>query len=117
VGFSLAYAFCKCERHRKKWPPGGGSNGASQMSRRFRNKVLACLGFLACALALPAFCGPMGFKESWMVMGDFSPHWQEAFVNYALTPRDALGASTLYMRSDDERKSRQLEDVTYTPIA
>ena len=53
------------------------------MSRRLRNKVLACL---VCVLALPAFCGPMGFKESWMAMGDFSPNWQESFVNYALTP-------------------------------
>ena len=86
------------------------------MSGRFRNKVLACLAFLTSALALPAFCGPMGFKESWMAMGDFSPNWQEAFVNYALTPRDALGASTLYMRSDDESKSRQLADVTYTRL-
>jgi hypothetical protein len=86
------------------------------MSGRFRNKVLACLAFLAFALALPAFSGPMGFKESWMAMGDFSPNWQEAFVNYAFTPRDALGASTLYMRSDDESKSRQLADVTYTRL-
>ena len=51
-----------------------------------------------------------------MAMGDISPNWQEAFVNYALTPRDALGASTLYMRSDDESKSRQLADVTYTRL-
>jgi len=51
-----------------------------------------------------------------MAMGDFSPNWQEAFANYALTPRDALGASTLYMRSDDESKSRQLVDVTYTRL-
>lgn len=58
------------------------------MSGRFRNKVLACLAF---AVTLPAFCGPMGFKESWMAMGDFSPNWQEAFFNYALTPRDAIG--------------------------
>jgi hypothetical protein len=58
----------------------------------------------------------MGFKDSWMAMGDFSPNWQEAFANYALTPRDALGASTLYMRSDDESKSRQLVDVTYTRL-
>jgi hypothetical protein len=86
------------------------------MNDRFRNKVLACFAFLTCALALPAFCGPMGFKESWMAMGDSSPNWQEAFVNYALTPRDALGASTLYMRSDDESKSRQLADVTYTRL-
>ena len=58
----------------------------------------------------------MGFKDSWMAMGDFSPNWQEVFVNYALTPRDALGVSTLYMRSDDESKNRQLADVTYTRL-
>jgi len=51
-----------------------------------------------------------------MAMGDFSPNWQEIFANYALTPRDALGASTLYMRSDDETKSRQLADATYTRL-
>ena len=51
-----------------------------------------------------------------MAMGDFSPNWQEVFANYALTPRDALGASTLYMRSDDESKSRQLADATYTRL-
>jgi hypothetical protein len=58
----------------------------------------------------------MGFKDSWMAMGDFSANWQEAFANYALTPRDALGASSLYMRSDDESKSRQLSDVTFTRL-
>jgi hypothetical protein len=67
-------------------------------------------------LAMPAFSGPMGFKGSWMGMGDFSPNWQEAFANYALTPRDAVGASTLFMRSDDETKSRQLVDATYTRL-
>jgi len=84
------------------------------MNNRLRNKILASLAF---AIALPAFCAPMGFKDSWMTMGDFSPNWQEAFVNYALTPRDALGASTLYMRSEDESKKRQLADVTYTRLA
>lgn len=83
------------------------------MSRRVRNRLL---GSLALAAALPAFSGPMGFKDSWMAMGDFSPNWQEAFANYALTPRDAVGASTLYMRSDDESKSRQLVDATYTRL-
>jgi hypothetical protein len=83
------------------------------MSCHFCKKLL--IG-IACVLAMPAFCGPMGFKESWMAMGDLSPNWQEVFVNYALTPRDALGASMLYMRSDDESKSRQLVDVTYTRL-
>jgi hypothetical protein len=75
--------------------------------------VLACT---TSVWAAPAISGPMGFKGSWMAMGDFSPNWQEAFANYALTPRDALGASTLLMRSDDESKSRQLVDATYTRL-
>ena len=83
------------------------------MSGRVRSRLLGCL---ALTLSLPAFSGPMGFKDSWMAMGDFSPNWQEAFANYALTPRDAIGASTLYMRSDDESKSRQLVDATYTRL-
>jgi len=83
------------------------------MSWQLRNKLL---GSLALAMALPAFSGPMGFKDSWMAMGDFSPNWQEAFANYALTPWDAIGASALYMRSDDETKSRQLVDATYTRL-
>jgi hypothetical protein len=80
---------------------------------RLRNKLLGCLALL---LTMPAFSGPMGFKDSRMAMGDFSPNWQEAFANYALTPRDAIGASTLYIRSDDESKSRQLVDATYTRL-
>ena len=84
------------------------------MRSSFRNKVLGTLALVV--VAMPAFGGPMGFKDSWMAMGDFSPNWQEAFANYALTPRDALGASTLYMRSDDLSKSRQLVDATYTRL-
>jgi hypothetical protein len=58
----------------------------------------------------------MGFKDSAMVMGDFSPHWREAWVNYALTTRDALGVGGLSMRSDDESKSRTLTEVNYTRL-
>lgn len=71
---------------------------------------------LASLASLPAFCGPMGFKDSWMAMGDFGPNWQEAFVNYALTPRDAVGISSLSMRSDDETRTRQLKEATYTRL-
>jgi hypothetical protein len=63
-----------------------------------------------------AHAGPMGFKDSWMAMGDFGPNWREAWVNYALTPRDAFGAGGLYMRSDDKRKSRDLAELTYTRL-
>jgi hypothetical protein len=58
----------------------------------------------------------MGFKDSWMSMGDLGPNWREAFINYAFTTRDALGVSTTYMRADDETKSRQLAEVTYTRL-
>jgi hypothetical protein len=83
------------------------------MIRSLQKELLGCLALL---LSMPAFSGPMGFKDSWMAMGDFSPNWQEVFANYALTPRDAIGASTLYMRSDDEAQSRQLVDATYTRL-
>ena len=63
-----------------------------------------------------AHAGPMGFKDSWMAMGDFGPNWRELWVNYALTPRDAVGGGLLYMRSDDKRKTRTLTEATYTRL-
>jgi len=51
-----------------------------------------------------------------MVMGDFNNNWREAFINYAVTPRDAFGVSGTYMRSDDKTKTRTLEEVTYTRL-
>jgi len=75
------------------------------------------LGAFCALVSLSALCGPMGFKESWMSMGDVSPNWQEVFVNYAFTARDAAGGSTLVMRSDDGTKTRQLTEASYTRLA
>ena len=58
--------------------------------------------------------GPMGFKDSTMLMGDFGPNWREAWLNYAVSPRDALGVGSVWMRSDDRLRSRQLSELTYT---
>lgn len=63
-----------------------------------------------------ATAGPMGFKDSFMAMGDFNNNWRELFINYAITPRDAFGISATYMRSDDKRKTRTLEELTYTRL-
>ena len=63
-----------------------------------------------------AHAGPMGFKGSTMAMGDFSPNWQEAWVNHAVTPRDAFGAGDVQMRSDDKRLSRNFAELTYTRL-
>ena len=72
---------------------------------------------IALSIAAPyATAGPMGFKDSFMTMGDFSNNWREAFVNYAVTPRDAFGVSATYMRSDDKSKTRTLEELTYTRL-
>lgn len=66
--------------------------------------------------AASAHAGPMGFKDSTMAMGDFGPNWKEAWVNHALTPRDAIGAGGLYMRSDDKRLTREFAELTYTRL-
>jgi hypothetical protein len=63
-----------------------------------------------------AVSAPMGFKGSVMAMGDFGPNWRESWANYALTARDAIGGGGLYMRSDDETKTRTLAEVNYTRL-
>jgi hypothetical protein len=79
-----------------------------------RFKIIApCLALLYCQYAS---AGPMGFDGSVMSMGDFNNNWREAFVNYAVTPRDAIGVSATYMRSDDKEKTRTLEELTYTRL-
>lgn len=75
----------------------------------------AAMAVLA-AISLSARAGPMGFKDSWMSMGDFGPNWQETFVNYAVTPQDAVGIGATVMRSDDESKTRTLAEVNYTRL-
>ena len=73
-------------------------------------------GVIVSLVSFSALCGPMGFKESWMSMGDVSPNWQEVLVNYAFTARDAVGASSILMRSDDGNKTRQFTEATYTRL-
>ena len=71
---------------------------------------------LALLVSACAYAGPMGFNGSTMAMGDFSPNWQEAWVNHAVTPRDAFGAGGVAMRSDDKRLTRNFTELTYTRL-
>ena len=72
---------------------------------------------LSAAAAGSAAAAPMGFKGSQMAMGDFSTHWREAWINHALTARDAVGAGVLHMRADDDRKkTRDVVELTYTRL-
>jgi hypothetical protein len=67
-------------------------------------------------ISIPAQAGPMGFQGSSMTMGDIGPNWREIFVNYALTPRDAIGVSQTYLRADDDSLSGDLTELTYTRL-
>lgn len=71
---------------------------------------------VATAVATAAHAAPMGFKDSQMAMGDFSPNWRETWVNHAFTARDAIGAGALWMRSDDRERVRRAAEVTYTRL-
>ena len=82
----------------------------------YRTIANVCIAALLGAVTALTHAGPMGFKDSWMAMGDFGPNWQEGWVNYALTSRDAVGMGALGMRSDDKRLRRNIEEVTYTRL-
>jgi hypothetical protein len=72
---------------------------------------------LLAAAAGPVAAAPMGFKDSQMAMGDFGPNWREAWVNHAVTSRDAVGAGALYMRDDDDTsRTRTVVEATYTRL-
>lgn len=77
-------------------------------------RLVTWLAIAASAGAVTA--APMGFKDSAMAMGDFSPNWRESWINYAVTSRDAFGAGGLYMRSDDKTKTRTLAELNYTRL-
>lgn len=79
-------------------------------------KLPSRLAALLIAPTLAAHAGPMGFKDSTMAMGDLGANWREAWVNHAITPRDAWGAGGIWMRSDDKRLTREFAEVNYTRL-
>lgn len=82
------------------------------MRRRFFRSSLCVM-----LATTPMLCqsAPMGFKGSWMMMGDFSAGFQELTFNQALTSRDALGLSVIRMRPDGQRSLENYE-LTYTRL-
>ena len=61
-----------------------------------------------------AFAAPMGFKNSWMLMGDFSKTYQEFGLNYATTANDAFGISASAMQTDSSVSKQQNLEAVYT---
>ncbi len=66
------------------------------------------------AIAGRAQAAPMGYKNSWMFMGDFSKTYQELSFNYATTANDAIGFSASAMQTDDYSRRQQNAEVVYT---
>ena len=81
--------------------------------KKIINYLLAAIAVLS---TFAANAGPMGYKDSWMMMGDISSNWREVFANYAITPRDAFGVSNTYMRSDNHTTADNVSEVTYTRL-
>ena len=46
--------------------------------------------FTLMGFATQLSAAPLGYKNSWMVMGDFSKTYQELSANYSTTANDAL---------------------------
>ena len=67
-------------------------------------------------VSFTAKAAPMGFKDSWMTMGDFSQTYRELTANYALTPRDAIGLTSTYMQTDNQSQSQMNNELTYTRL-
>lgn len=61
-----------------------------------------------------AQAAPMGFKDSWMVMGDFSKTYQGIATNYALTANDAIGFGASAMQTNNEVSKQQNIELAYT---
>jgi len=61
-----------------------------------------------------SFAAPMGFKNSWMLMGDFSKTYQEFGLNYATTANDAFGISASAMQTDNSVSKQQNLEAVYT---
>jgi hypothetical protein len=62
----------------------------------FRYKFDSCLRNIYAGSALifvlkTACAAPVGFKDSWMTMGELGRDWKEASVMYSFTHRDAVG--------------------------
>jgi hypothetical protein len=76
------------------------------------------LALLLCMLLLTgaAQARPMGFKESWMLMGELSPTEQMLLLNYALTANDAVGVGVQRLRPDDKRFTHDEVSVNYTRL-
>lgn len=87
------------------------------MTKFYARQWTAAVLTLASLASLPGHAAPMGFQGSTMAMGDFGANWRELYVNYATTPRDAIGVSATWMRSDDGTITREVDELTYTRLA
>lgn len=81
-----------------------------------RIRIPALLIIVSLLAANVAQAAPMGFRDSWMAMGEFGPEYRELTVNKALTATDAVGLTGLQMRSSEGNRALDNQEVTYTRL-
>jgi hypothetical protein len=72
------------------------------------------LFFVVMGFATKLSAAPLGYKNSWMVMGDFNKTYQELSANYSITANDALGVSVNAMQTEDSVSRQQIAEAVYT---
>lgn len=75
----------------------------------FKAVLLILLGY-----AVQLNAAPLGYKNSWMVMSDFSKTFQELSVNYSTTANDAFGIAVSAMETDNSLMRQQSTEAVYT---
>jgi len=78
------------------------------------NLLFKFVFFTLMGFATQLSAAPLGYKNSWMVMGDFSKTYQELSANYSTTANDAFGVSVSAMQTEDSVSRRQNAEVVYT---
>jgi len=76
--------------------------------------ISSSLGILLMSISVVVSAAPMGFKNSWMLMGDFSKTYQDFGLNYATTANDAFGISASAMQTDNSVSKQQNLEAVYT---
>ena len=68
---------------------------------------------MAAVLSARVAAAPMGFKNSWMIMGDVSKPYYEISANYASTVNDAYGFSLNQTHHNRSRSTSSTAELVY----
>lgn len=71
------------------------------------------LAMLIFSHPLTSHANPVSFRDGWGIMPAFTPDWNDLDVNYSLTNRYALGASSFYRKGEDSTATFGIARINY----